>query len=43
LGPVEEEILPGEVVSSRELVEVGNELVVVVVAESLPELVEVVI
>ena len=43
MGPVEEEILPMEVVSSRELVEVGNELLVVVVAESLPELVEVVI
>ena len=41
MGPVEEEILPGEVVSSRELVEVGNAWVVVV--DSLPELVEVVI
>jgi len=38
---VEEEILPTEVVSSRELLEVGNARVVVV--ESLPELVEVVI
>jgi hypothetical protein len=38
---VEEEILPTEVVSSREPVEVGNARVVVV--ESLPELVEVVI